>query len=64
VNVLETVCLDMPIPVEHVDEVKVGEARGPAVRLTESNSDEEVATVDRSLARSLGQLPLKRRRRR
>ena len=49
----------MPIPVEHVDEVKVGEARGrAAVRLTERNSDEEVATVDASLARSLGQLPL------
>ena len=48
------------IPVEHVDEVKVGEARARAA----ARLDEEVATVNASLARSLAQLPLKRRRRR
>ncbi len=56
---------DMAIPAEKVDEAKVEEARArAAARLQEKISDEEVATVNASLARSLAQLQVKRRRRR
>ena len=56
---------DMAIPADKVDEAKVEEARArAAARLQEKISDEEVATVNASLARSLAQLQVKRRRRR
>ena len=55
---------DMASPAEHIDEAKVEEARErAAARLSEKISDEEVATVNASLARSLAQLQVKRRRR-
>jgi F-type H+-transporting ATPase subunit epsilon len=56
---------DMAIPAENVDEAKVEAARArAAARLQEKISDEEVATVNASLARSLAQLQVRRRRRR
>ncbi len=56
---------DMAIPAENVDEAKIEAARArAAARLQEKISDEEVATVNASLARSLAQLQVKRRRRR
>jgi F-type H+-transporting ATPase subunit epsilon len=55
---------DMAIPAEKIDEAKVEEARARAeARLREKLSDEEVATVNASLAKSLAQLQIKRRRR-
>jgi F-type H+-transporting ATPase subunit epsilon len=55
---------DMAIPADRIDEAKVEEARARAeARLREQISDEEVATVNASLARSLAQLQVKRRRR-
>lgn len=55
---------DMAIPADKIDEAKVEEARErAAARLREKISDEEVATVNASLARSLAQLQVKRRRR-
>ena len=55
---------DMAIPAEQIDEAKIEEARARAeARLREKISDEEVATVNASLARSLAQLQVKRRRR-
>jgi F-type H+-transporting ATPase subunit epsilon len=55
---------DMAIPSEQIDEARVEEARQrAAARLSEKISDEEVATVNASLARSLAQLQVKRRRR-
>jgi F-type H+-transporting ATPase subunit epsilon len=54
---------DMAIPADKVDEAKVEEARARAeARLREKISDEEVATVNASLARSLAQLQVRRRR--
>jgi F-type H+-transporting ATPase subunit epsilon len=56
---------DMAIPAERIDEAKAEDARArAAARLQEKISDEEVATVNASLARSLAQLQVKRRRRR
>ncbi|HEY6360844.1 MAG TPA: ATP synthase F1 subunit epsilon [Vicinamibacterales bacterium] len=56
---------DMAIPAEHIDEAKVEEARErAAARLREKISDEEVASVNASLARSLAQLQVRRRRKR
>ena len=53
---------DMAIAAEHIDEAKVEEARQRAeARLQEKLSDEEVASVNASLARSLAQLHVKRR---
>ncbi len=53
---------DMAIPAERIDEAKVEEARRrAAARLEEKISDEEVASVNASLARSLAQLKVKRR---
>jgi F-type H+-transporting ATPase subunit epsilon len=53
---------DMAIPAEGIDEAKVEEARRrAAARLEEKISDEEVASVNASLARSLAQLKVKRR---
>jgi F-type H+-transporting ATPase subunit epsilon len=55
---------DMAIPAEKVDEARAEEARArAAARLREKISDEEVATVNASLARSLAQLQVKKRRR-
>ena len=53
---------DMAIPADHIDEAKVEEARQRATaRLQDKISDEEVATINASLARSLAQLKVKRR---
>ena len=55
---------DMAIEAEKIDEAKAEEARQrAAARLREKISDEEVASVNASLARSLAQLRVKRRRR-
>ena len=52
---------DMAIPADHIDEAKAEEARErAAARLNEKLEDEEVATVNASLARSLAQLEVKR----
>jgi F-type H+-transporting ATPase subunit epsilon len=59
------VVTDMAIPADKIDETKVEEARArAAARLSEKISDEEVASVNASLARSLAQLQVRRRRRR
>ena len=55
---------DMAVPAEQIDEARVEEARQrAAARLLEKISDEEVASVKASLARSLAQLQITRRRR-
>ena len=55
---------DMAIEAEKIDEAKAEEARQrAAARLQEKISDEEVASVNASLVRSLVQLRVKRRRR-
>jgi F-type H+-transporting ATPase subunit epsilon len=54
---------DMAVPVESIDEARAEEARQrAAARLREKISSEEVASVNASLARSLAQLRVKRRR--
>ena len=59
-----SIVTDMAIPAEKIDEAKAEEARArAAARLREKISDEEVASVNGSLARSLAQLQVKRRRR-
>ena len=56
---------DMAIAAKDIDEAKAEEARQrAAARLRDKASDEEVATINASLARSLAQLGVKRRRRR
>ena len=58
------VLTDMAISAEHIDEAQVEEARRRAeARLLEKLSDEEVASTNASLARSLAQLHVKRRKR-
>lgn len=62
----ETIAIatDMAIAVENIDEAKLEEAyRRAEARLRDKISDEEVASVNASLARSLAQLHVKRRRR-
>jgi F-type H+-transporting ATPase subunit epsilon len=55
---------DMAIPAAQIDEQAIEEARARAeARLREKLSDEEVASVNASLVRSLAQLQVKRRRR-
>ncbi len=55
---------DMAVAAKDIDEAKTEEARQrAAARLRDKISDEEVATVNASLARSLAQLAVKRRRR-
>ncbi len=55
---------DMAIAAEHIDEAKVEEARQRAeARLQEKLSDEEVASVNGAIARSVAQLGVKRRHR-
>jgi len=57
------VLTDMAIAAESIDEAKAEEARQrAAARLREKLSSEEVASVNASLARSLAQLQVKRRR--
>jgi F-type H+-transporting ATPase subunit epsilon len=53
---------DMAIAAEHIDEAKAEEARQRAeARLREKLSDEEVASTNAAMARSLAQLHVKRR---
>jgi F0F1-type ATP synthase epsilon subunit len=53
----------MAIAADKIDEAKVEEARQRAeARLRDRISDEEVASVNASLARALAQLQVKRRR--
>lgn len=55
---------DLAIPADRIDEAKAEEARQRAeARLQEKLSDEDIASVNASLARSLAQLRVKRRRR-
>ena len=59
-----SIVTDMAINADQIDEARVEEARArAAARLQEKISDEEVASVNASLARSLAQLQVKRRRR-
>ena len=59
-----SILTDMAIAAEKIDEAKAEEARRRAeARLQEKLSDEEVASVNASLARSLAQLRVKRRAR-
>ena len=58
------IATDMAIEADRIDEAKVEEARRRAeARLRDKISDEEVASVNASLVRSLAQLHVKRRRR-
>jgi F-type H+-transporting ATPase subunit epsilon len=55
---------DLAIPADRIDEAQAEEARQRAeARLKEKLSDEEVASVNASLSRSLAQLRVKRRHR-
>ena len=55
---------DLAVQADRIDEVKAEEARQRAeARLREKLSNEEIASVNASLARSLAQLRVKRRRR-
>jgi F-type H+-transporting ATPase subunit epsilon len=59
-----SIVTDLAIPAERIDEAAVEAARArAAARLQDVISDEEVATVNASLARSLAQLQVRRRRR-
>ena len=59
-----TIVTDMAVPADKIDEARAEEARRRAeARLRDKISDEEVASVNASLARSLAQLKVKRRRR-
>jgi|SRR5579872_1455963 len=59
-----SIVTDMAIPAEKIDEAAVEQARArAAARLEDKISDEEVASVNASLARSLAQLQVKRRKR-
>jgi F-type H+-transporting ATPase subunit epsilon len=56
------VLTDLAVQADKIDEAKAEEARQRAeARLKEKLSDEEVATINASLARSLAQLKVKRR---
>ena len=58
------VITDMAIAVDKIDEARVEEARCRAeARLRDKISDEEVITVNATLARSLAQLRVKTRHR-
>lgn len=59
-----TILTDMALEVDAIDAAKAEEARErAAARLREKISNEEVATVNATLARSLAQLRVKRRHR-
>ena len=58
------IATDMAVAVKDIDEARAEEARQrAAARLRDKISDEEVATVNAALARSLAQLKVKRRHR-
>jgi len=58
-----SIVTDMAIPADGIDEAKAEDARRRATaRLEEKIADEEVASVNASLAKSLAQLKVKRRR--
>lgn len=58
------IATDMAVAAENIDEAKAEEARRRAeARLRDKLADEEVASVNAMLARSLAQLRVKRRRR-
>jgi len=60
-----SVLTDVAVAADRIDEAKAEEARRRAeARLKEKLSDEEVAAVNASLARSLAQLRVKRRQHR
>jgi F-type H+-transporting ATPase subunit epsilon len=57
-----SIVTDMAVAVDKIDEARVEEARRRAeARLRDKISDEEVATVNASLARALAQLRVKQR---
>jgi F-type H+-transporting ATPase subunit epsilon len=57
-----TIVTDMAVAADNIDEAKAEEARQrAAARLREHISDEEIASVNASLVRSLAQLQVKRR---
>jgi F-type H+-transporting ATPase subunit epsilon len=59
-----SIVTDMAVKAADIDEARAEEARQRAeARLRDKISDEEVATVNASLARSIAQLRVKRRRR-
>ena len=59
-----SILTDMAVAAESIDEAKAEEARLRAeARLKEKLADEEVASTNAALARSLAQLRVKRRRR-
>jgi F-type H+-transporting ATPase subunit epsilon len=59
-----SIVTDMAIAADRIDEANVEDARARALaQLQEKISDEEIASVNASLARSLAQLQVKRRRR-
>lgn len=59
-----SIVTNMAVSIENIDEAAAEEARQrAAARLREKLSSEEVASVNASLARSLAQLQVKRRRR-
>jgi F-type H+-transporting ATPase subunit epsilon len=59
-----SIVTDMAVAAENIDEAKAEEARQrAAARLRDKLADEEVASVNAALARSLAQLKVKRRRR-
>jgi|SRR5215471_5700139 len=59
-----SVLTDLAVEAERIDEAKAEEARRRAeARLREKLSDEEVASVNAALAKSLAQLHVKRRNR-
>src|SRR5438093_6214900 len=57
------IATDMAIAAETIDEAKAEARQRAEARLREKISDEEVASVNASLVRSLAQLRVKRRRR-
>jgi F-type H+-transporting ATPase subunit epsilon len=59
-----SIVTDMAVAAENIDGAKDEEARQrAATRLRDKMADEEVASVNAALARSLAQLKVKRRRR-
>ena len=60
-----SILTDMAVAAENIDEARAEDARQrAAARLAEKLSDEEIASVNAALVRSLAQLQVKRRRHR